>query len=125
MNRTILRGAHADELIGATKPGRTSYDYLFILREEDGWSCWQTTVDNMWFGIWTNAEARHIFTFDHGERRLFIAHSQEAFAAEIAKLETIYGSSLTLADKQFTVQAGGEVTMHIPWEPRPTDLMFA
>lgn len=123
MSRTVINGQHADELVGASTPAKTSYDYLFILTEKDGWHCWETNRDSMAFGIWTNREACQIFTYDNGNRQLFVAHDETAFQAEIARLEQVYGT--TKAHQELTVHAKGEVTLALRWPLRATGYMSA
>lgn len=123
MSQTIVKGQSADELVGAPAPGKTSYDYLFILTEKDGWQCWETTSDSSAFGIWINREALHIFKFKNGERELVVAHDHASFDAEIARLEKIYGTEQPR--QQFIVEAKGEVTLIMNWMPRGSGVMFA
>lgn len=123
MSHTIVRGGHADNLVGAQNPGKTSYDYLFILTENDGWHCKETHSDSMVFGIWVNRDALHIFTFDRGARTLFVAHDDTSYEAEVRRLEQLYGK--VEQQQELIVQAKGEVTLRMRWTPRASGLALA
>jgi len=108
MSQTTLKNAIADEIVGA-KTGSTSYDYIFSLKDSDGWKRMETKQDSQDFGIWVNQEAKHIFVFDHGERTLQVLHDDKTFMREAEQLADRHGVLNKRCNVPF-IEAKGEVT---------------
>ena len=117
MHRTIVTGDHADQLVGA-KRAKSSYDYIFVLTEKDGWQQMDTPHDSQSFGIWINPQANHIFAFDRGQRILFIAYTKHGFEQEVQRLASMFGAERSRDHDFLEVHVDNEMTFRFPTNPQ-------